>query len=265
MTNPLPSDFLKTLVKKLGNYGLTGAKYCGTASISPENSLGEINQEPIKEAMKTLMGQGVKFLIIILPSSNAATYSFIKYCADVLFGINTLCICPKAKPWGTQLDTSDPFIGNLALKINLKLRGVNHELMKPNQLLDDTIYFGVDVTHPTGTEGVRKAPSIAGVVANVDNRLGQWPASIRVQESRKEMVTNLEDMVLERLKAWKDTGKLPKRVLVYRDGVSESQYQAVLREELPAFQKAVGRFYANAKKPLPKISIVIVGKRHHTR
>ncbi len=127
-----------------------------------------------------------------------------------------------------------------------------------------TMVVGIDVTHPS-PGSIDEAPSIAGVVASIDKRYAQWPASIRPQKSRQEMVDGLDQMIIERLELWRkhNGGKLPEKILVYRDGVSEGQYEAVLRDELPGFQKACEKLYG--KMPQPKISIIIVGKRHHTR
>lgn len=261
---PSPENFMTSLIKAMKDRGIASPIEMGIR----KGALGDtfertkdiINSKV--EGFKKNAGEGA-FLIVILPSRDAATYSHIKYCADIKHGINTLCICPKPGRGGKpQLQVDDAYLANITLKINLKLGGVNHELAKPHRLLENTIYFGIDVTHPTGIEGVPDAPSIAGVVANTDVSLGQWPASIRIQKSRQEMVTELKDMVIERFNNWKGE-QLPAKVLVYRDGVSESQYQAVLNVELPQLHEALAEVYG--KKPPPKISIIIVGKRHHTR
>ena len=44
----------------------------------------------------------------------------------------------------------------------------------------------VQVTHP-GFWTVKGTPSVAAVVASVDNKFGQFPASLRIQESKKEV------------------------------------------------------------------------------
>jgi eukaryotic translation initiation factor 2C len=149
----------------------------------------------------------------------------------------------------------------------MKLGGMNHSIklenMKPLDNL--TIIFGIDVTHPSPGSS-ESSPSIAGVVATIDSNFAQYPASIRTQEGRKEMVTELEVMIIERLKLWqtKNQGRLPNKVIVYRDGISESQYRTVIEEEYPAFVRAFDELYG-AKAKHPKITIVMVGKRHHTR
>ena len=59
----------------------------------------------------------------------------------------------------------------------------------------------------------------------------------------------------------------PENILVYRDGVSEGQYQTVLHEEAPLLRRACEDMYppVDQKKGLPRLTVVVVGKRHHTR
>lgn len=185
--------------------------------------------------------------------------------ADVShLGIHTICSVAE------KLQKSPGFLtlyfANIGLIINLRMGGTNQLIKEDNLgIAKDgmTMLVGIDVTHPSRSSN-KNAPSIAGVVASIDNKLAQWPASIRAHKSRKEMVTDLETMMVERLEVWQVKNKrLPNQTLVYRDGVSESQYKAVLDEEYPRLQKACGKVYlTNTVKP--KISIIIVGKRHPT-
>jgi eukaryotic translation initiation factor 2C len=130
---------------------------------------------------------------------------------------------------------------------------------------DQTIVFGIDVTHPS-PGSAETAPSIAGVVASVDKNFSQFPASMRTQKGRQEMVAELKDMIVERLELWRkrNGGRLPSKVIVYRDGVSEGQYRIVLEDEYPSFVEAFKQLYGAANKH-PKMSMIVVGKRHHTR
>lgn len=152
------------------------------------------------------------------------------------------------------------------MKFNLKMKGINHTLHGAvSEQLTDTMVIGIDVSHPSGTK-LRNAKSIAGVVANTgDGDFSQWPCSLRTQEGGQEMVESLKDMVIERLKLWRDkaNGNLPKRIIVYRDGVSEDQYDDVLRFELIRIRKACDKVYG--KKREVEIALVIVAKRHHVR
>jgi eukaryotic translation initiation factor 2C len=76
-------------------------------------------------------------------------------------------------------------------------------------------------------------------------------------------------MFVSRLRLWQKRNQqsLPENILIYRDGVSEGQYEIVLTLELPEIRKACKKTYPapDTKKGLPYISMVVVGKRHHTR
>ncbi|KAB5536111.1 hypothetical protein GE09DRAFT_1141492, partial [Coniochaeta sp. 2T2.1] len=86
--------------------------------------------------------------------------------------------------------------------------------------------------------------SYTGMVASVDRWLGQWHAVLSIQSKlRKEMVWDLVDMIKSRLRLWKEPNhgghaNLPENILVYRGGVSESQYQTVLNEEVSLLRRA---------------------------
>jgi len=58
----------------------------------------------------------------------------------------------------------------------------------------------------------------------------------------------------------KQTTVAPKRLIFYRDGVSEGQFQQVLDLELPLLKEACQDLKIN-----PKITLIVVGKRHHIR
>lgn len=59
---------------------------------------------------------------------------------------------------------------------------------------------------------------------------------------------------------------LPNHILFYRDGVSESQYGMVYQEELRQIKQAVTNIAVLRKVEFqPKITLLVVGKRHHTR
>lgn len=80
------------------------------------------------------------------------------------------------------------------------------------------------------------------------------------------MITDLKSIMEERLRLYHKHKKTPpRRIIVYRDGVSEGQFDTVIREELPEIIKAFATF-GNAKQPYrPKLTIIVCGKRHHTR
>lgn len=229
--------------------------------------LDGIDDAPLEDLFKRA-ASSLQLLFIILPHTPIPLYNRIKILGDIKYGVHTICSVGSkvANPKG-----QDQYLRNLALKFNLKLGGNNH-LVDPSRLgfiaEDKTMIVGIDVTHPS--PGSSNAPSVAGVVASVDRWLGQWPSVLSVQKSRKEMVTELGTMLKSRLELWRKRAKhtaYPENIIIYRDGVSEGQYQTVLDEELPQIRAACKDVYppADQKKGLPRLTIAVVGKRHHTR
>jgi hypothetical protein len=206
------------------------------------------------------------FILGIFYAKDTGIYNCVKQVCDVRCGIrNVNVLAEKLR------GSNDQYNANVGLKINLKLGGANQSLRTADLGIiseGKTMLVGIDVTHPS-PGSASTAPSVAGIVASIDSTLAQWPAEIRVQGARQEMVADLETLLASRLQHWSKCNKkaLPENIIVYRDGVSEGQYNKVIDEELPLLQAACKKTYPATQiaKGLPRLSIVIVGKRHNTR
>jgi eukaryotic translation initiation factor 2C len=233
------------------------------------NNATQTNDQLIQSMMQRIAAndKNVRLVFVLLPDTDAAVYNRVKYAGDILHGIHTVCSvdAKAAKEKGR-----DQYLANIALKVNGKLLGVNQSLdMSKLGIIAEgkTMVVGIDVTHPS-PGSLSNAPSVAAVVASTDKNLSQFPCELSIQEGRKEMVTDLSAMFKSRLDLWKTRNKtLPENILVYRDGVSEGQYQVLKDTEIPALRTACAAAYSPElkKKGLPKISVIVVGKRHHTR
>jgi len=206
----------------------------------------------------------------VLPEGATDIYQAIKHFGDCTTGVPTQCLkslkCHNAK---------QQYWANICLKINVKLGGVN-TVPEPRSVpfLSDpanpTLVLGADVIHPApGSEG---RPSFTSVVGNVDSDSSKYVATTRVQTSRQEMIDDLEEMVVHIIgmyQRWRinvekiaESASKPKRIIFYRDGVSEGQFKTVIDEELPRLKRACAKAGLN---PLPPVTVVVVGKRHHVR
>lgn len=121
---------------------------------------------------------------------------------------------------------------------------------------------GLDVTHPSATDP-QEFPSIACIVASIDKQLGQWPGEAQVQNKKVEKIEKLPTMLKSCLLRWRaaNNQQLPDNILVYRDGVSEGQFEMVAKEEYDDMRIATSALY---RKP-PPITIIVCGKRHNVR
>lgn len=199
-----------------------------------------------------------QFVLCILPTDDAGLYGDIKRCTDTLIGLPSQCMLMKhiRRP-------NKQYCANLCLKINVKLGGVNSSLGQQVKFITErpTMLFGADVTHP-GIGEIDK-PSIAAVVGSMDIKLSRYAASVRVQGSRVEIIDDLKTMAKEQIQHFVLANRTrPQRILFFRDGVSEGQFAQVLDFELTAMKDACKELDSNYN---PKITFVLVQKRHHTR
>lgn len=153
------------------------------------------------------------------------------------------------------------FFAELALKYNVKAGGINHKIkstMLSNTKDNGPIFVGINVSHTASS-----LHGIASVVANIDSDLSKWPESIRSQQGRAKIVTELQDMMKERLTAFVGKEGKPSKIVVYRAGVSDNQYQKVLDVEFPKIKEARDSMYPGSDKP--KITMLIVSSGHQNR
>src|SRR6185312_11723468 len=74
----------------------------------------------------------------------------------------------------------------------------------------------------------------------MDAKASRYAASIRVQAGREEIIVDLVNMAKELLKTFYQTcARKPERILFYRNGVSESQFLQVVRDEIAAIRGTV--------------------------
>ena len=206
-----------------------------------------------------------KIILFVLADNDKYVYEQIKLQGDTRYGIHTVCVV-------SQKFTKDDkqYYANVALKFNLKLGGVNHRLDKPDKLgiisEGKTMVVGYDIIHPTNLgagDNIKGLPSHVGLVASIDRDLAQWPACQWSQTGRQELTSDeLTEAMKSRLQRWREhNGAFPANILVYRDGVSEGQFEQVLDTELPQMKVALKA----CNVPQTKITIVVSVKRHNTR
>ncbi|CCD24629.1 uncharacterized protein NDAI_0D03150 [Naumovozyma dairenensis CBS 421] len=207
------------------------------------------------------------FLFILACGDDSLTYNRLKYLADLKYGVINSCLV-----WDKFKKKSAQYNVNACMKMNLKLQGINHCLEEKDlNLLKDSnglpfMVLGADVTHyPEKDQN-----SIASLVASFDNHFAQFPGNYLLQSSPgEEMISGIGNLIGDRLKLYKkyNNGKLPSKILFYRDGVSESQFSQVVQIEVRALKESLRRIGSNLRgSPYnPAITTVAVVKRNQVR
>ncbi|KAI9340830.1 Piwi domain-containing protein [Obelidium mucronatum] len=234
---------------------------------SIEETLIEANDAAIKASQKalpagTVMPQCAQMIFCVF-DKGGITYDEIKLLAETKYNLMTQCFLSKhLPPRGPKPGVTT----NLALKVNAKLGGVNMVVDPAKQLNVlgqpvPTMIMGADVTHPPA--GANGGVSIASLVASMDAKFAEYRAAIRVQGPRVEIIGDLKGMATEHLQQFqvRARGRLPDRLLFFRDGVSEGQFGEVALQEVQNLKIAL----REAGCGHCKLTFLVVNKRHAHR
>ncbi|KAI3731656.1 hypothetical protein L1987_62845 [Smallanthus sonchifolius] len=255
-------NFIPKLLNRCKTIGVRMEKpifvhYTNMHAFSNLNRLGGLLKWVVDECKKIDKGR-LQMIVCVMPEKNDG-YKYLKWVSETEIGVITQCfLSPNAnKP------NIDQFLANLGMKINAKLGGSNVELIEqfPHFSGDDHFMFiGADVNHPAASNTL--SPSVAAVVGSVN-----WPVATRYaarvspQTHRKEEIVNFGTLCLDLVNTYaKVNGVKPNKIVVFRDGVSDAQFDMVLNKEMVEMKKAI---YTQHYRPL--VTFVVAQKRHTTR
>uniref|UniRef100_A0A7N0RIH9 Argonaute 4 n=1 Tax=Kalanchoe fedtschenkoi TaxID=63787 RepID=A0A7N0RIH9_KALFE len=212
-----------------------------------------------------------QFLLCVLPEKkNCELYGPWKKQCLCKLGIVTQCISP------TKI--TDQYLNNVLLKINAKLGGISSLLAVEYSSSipfiggTPTMIIGMDVSH--GSPRRPDAPSIAAIVGSLSWPLiSKYKASVRAQSPKVEMIESLykpledgtdDGMIRELLVDFYRSSNhcKPKQIIIFRDGVNESQFNQVLNIELDQIIKAYQHL---GEVDLPRFTVLVAQKKHHTK
>jgi len=222
-------------------------QYRNQASIA---TFMEIATNKARDAAK---GANPEFILVIKFDKERDEYQQIKVCSDTQLGIACQCVTLRIAAC-----RNPSCLANIAFQINTKLGGVNSVIKDTLPGLDDapTIIMGADVYHPA------LKPSIAAVTASMDQYASKHSGVCGVQIFRGE-IEKLTEMTMKLLISFYRQNKVkPTRILFYRAGVREDQFNEIASSEVRALKAACQRLEPGYS---PRITFIFVQKRHRTR
>ncbi|CAL8468702.1 g8242 [Coccomyxa elongata] len=221
------------------------------------------------DAAVEYFGQAPDIIFVILPERGQTdVYKAVKRASDSHLGVPSQCFnLNKAGICTPPRRGREQYVGNVAMKINAKIKGINAILIgKPVKWMEEPfMVLGADVTHPVGFNP--NSPSVAAVVGSLDRYLSCFGAQILLQGHRVELLLNLKDALKNLLILFhKANGVKPKRIIMFRDGVSEGRYPQVQRHEIPQVAEAICEL--DQTEPgdcrIP-VTYIVASKGHRTR
>lgn len=250
-------DFIRKLTKQSSEMGMT---------MAPSPQVEILGRRTVEQVFCDLKGRCKNLdLIVAIIFKGSSDYNEIKRLGDSEGGMAVATQCVLSNT--VQNKCNPATLANICLKINARLGGMNSIVdmtTRPPIIRGmPVIIFGADVTHPRSDDTT--SPSIAAVVASVDLEGSRYRALHRNQKHRQEIIADLKEMAKEHLREFRTrTRAKPVKIIFYRDGVSEGQFDAVRQEEVAALQGACLDLQPDGNYQ-PKITFIVVQKRHHAR
>ncbi|KAF8072802.1 AGO3 [Scenedesmus sp. PABB004] len=212
------------------------------------------------EAAAAAAGGRPQLVLVVLPERSSAQYGELKGAAAALGLVTQVVVAPRVGLAPGRVELRPAVAANLALKVTAKAGGASWQLPggprawagglceAPLQVL------GIDVGHAGAGGGPRRRPSVAAVVGSLDAGASRYAAAVSEQSGGEELVLGLADMAAQVMAAHAaaNGGAPPRSLLVFRDGVSESRYAAVIREEVAALRAAAAAVAPRGAAP-PKV------------
>ena len=192
--------------------------------------------------------RGLTLAIIVVQRQNKPLYDAIKKAATCELGLPTQVVT-------SRLLTDQRRAGSAATKIAIQIAAkVGGEPWWVDlQGLKAAMVCGYDTYHDTASRG----RSYGAFIASMNDRYSRWYSVADAHERLQEMSTHIATNMLNALNQYKSINqKLPERVFIYRDGVSEGQIEHVFNTEVKAISERIKSIDEKIK-----LTVILVNKR----
>ncbi|KAJ1962865.1 hypothetical protein GGI12_002395 [Dipsacomyces acuminosporus] len=254
----LVTTFVHQLVKVCTEIGMTVPNVEPPIKYASFNTnIAQTISNACQLAKNASRGEQAQLILCVLPNASASLYGEIKRVATTVVGVQTQCI------QASNIGAFKPKILKLvALKINVKLGGYTSELAdKDRPCISErpTMVISADVNHATEAGNM----SVGAILSSLDLQCKRFQGIVMQHPKRMEFIENFDVIIRQCLRLfYKNTQKKPERILYYRDGVGDATMPKVNEIELQAIYKGCALLDPSYK---PKVTVILVRKRHHVR
>jgi eukaryotic translation initiation factor 2C len=243
--------------------------------INTIQNMGDKIQDFVDQTTKA-KGNKPQILFFILGDRSPDVYNAIKKSMDCRFGIASQCVQA-----GHVKKNQGQYHSNVCLKVNAKLGGATTYARGKTPLINEAGFYnpnervmviGADVTH--GAPGADQN-SFACLTMSKDHTLNHYMAAVEVNGLRQDIIHReaMNTIFGDQLDKWirMNNGKMPKRILYFRDGVSREATKEVLDVEVAQIKDTLLNKLGNNDSASGRnaaaitFTVVIATKRHHTR
>ncbi|XP_035903682.1 protein aubergine-like [Anopheles stephensi] len=212
-----------------------------------------------------LLNEDLQLVMCIVPNDRADRYSVIKRkcCVDRALPCQVIklrTITPKNGNVRTLMSVATKVV----IQLNCKLGGIPWMVRNP---LSTAMVVGFDVCHDTHDRSKSYGAMVATMYASKQTE-PKYFSTIEPHTRGEELSNFIANGVGKALRSYQASfgaGTLPRRILVYRDGVGDGQLRGVVDFEVKKIKQRLLEVYANVQDFKPQLSVIVVSKRINTR
>ena len=211
--------------------------------------------ETYLKVLRETIKPDVQIVVVIMPSPRDDRYSAVKMLCNTELPVPSQVINYRTL---SNEKKASSVVQKVALQINCKLGGQLWGCQLSPKF-GNLMVVGVDVFHDPS----RRGSSIAGVVSSTNQTMSSWWSQTAIQTPGQEMVDCLKVAFVEALKKFYEMNHVwPDKVIIFRDGVSDSQLDISAAYEARQFQDSFQHVNKDYK---PGFGFLVVQKRINTR
>lgn len=193
------------------------------------------NYEDWESVFKKNLDPTVQAVILLLPG-NKKSSPFYDSCKHYLL---TKCPIPSQVVLISTITTGKnlrSIVNKILIQLCAKVGGTPWSISEFPFVDKPTMVVGIDVFHQTSM----KKNSLLAYCATVNKHFSRYWSTINLHAPGEEIGQGIQTAVKDSLLDFKETNKgiFPSRIIVYRDGVSDSQKKTLKEIEIKAFLRA---------------------------
>ena len=198
-------------------------------------------------------GTRPQVVIVLLSKAQRRNYQTIKKTTTTVAVVSTQVVMVPINE-----RRYDEIVMKVALQIQAKVGAQLWVARRTSVFPKYLMVVGLDVFHDT----VEKKKSVLGFCATVHPNLSKYYSTTAMHETGQEIATAVGSLFLEAITAFKVTAKrFPETVIFFRDGVSESQVEAVRQFEVQSVLQACQQTMDGAGPYTPNLIYTVVIKK----
>ena len=200
---------------------------------------------------------GLQIVVILLPKNKKKDYERIKKTTTTIAVVPTQVVMVPINE-----KRFNSIIEKVALQIQAKV-GAQLWTVRPSAAFGRYLMvIGIDVFHDT----VLRSKSVLGFCATIHPNLSKYYSTIAMHESGQEIATAIGSLFIEAINAFKQKAKrFPDAVIFFRDGVAETQIDAVKEMEVESVLRACQQVRDGAAAYSPNLIYTVVVKKTSAR